>query len=205
MKKLFVLFFSLGIFCCAAQNYIFYLHGRIVEIQGAKAVDEVNGYGAYKYNEILDSLRKNKTIVISEVRPKDTDVKLYALKVKVQIDSLLKLGIPPERITVIGASKGSAIAMYTSSLLKNKSVNFVFMAACYPTDNASDLNFYGNILSIYEKSDGAGSCLSLKNKSTGINHYKEIELNTGMRHGFLYKPLNEWIVPAKQWAAGNYN
>jgi len=188
-----------------SQNYIFYLHGRIIEVQGANAVDQVNGYGAYKYNDILDSLKKNNTLVISEVRSKDTQVKDYALKVKKQIDSLLKKGVKPEDITVIGASKGSLIAMYVSSYLKNKSVNFVFMAACYTDDNDPEINFYGNILSIYEKSDAAGSCGTIKSHSSGVNHYKELEINTGLKHGFLYKPIREWIVPARQWAHEQYD
>ena len=38
-----------------------------------------------------------------------------------------------------------------------------------------------------------------------IKHFKEIELNTGMGHGFLFKPLKEWIEPTIKWANGNYN
>jgi hypothetical protein len=143
-------------------------------------------------------------VVISEVRQKDCAVITYAVKVKRQIDSLLKIGVKANDITVIGASKGSLIAMYVSTYSKNKEINYVFMAACYANEPNTELNFYGNILSIYEKSDGAGTCLSLKNESTGINHYKELELTTGLRHGFLYKPLSEWINPTLKWANGDY-
>ena len=37
-----------------------------------------------------------------------------------------------------------------------------------------------------------------------INHYKEIELNTGLKHGFLYKPLAEWVEPVVRWAEADY-
>jgi hypothetical protein len=205
MKKLIIIqFFYLSFSSCFAQGYIFYLHGKIVENQGPYAVDNVNGFGAYKYYDILDSLRQEKITVLSEIRPKNTDAKEYALKIKKQIDSLLKSGTDPWKITVIGASKGSLIAMYVSSYVKNKSVNYVFMAACYGDESDPGINFYGNILSIYEKSDGAGSCIHFKNKSTGINHYKEIEINTGLKHGFLYRPLPEWINPARRWANNDY-
>ncbi len=187
-----------------AQTYLFYLHGKIVENQGAKAIDQVNGYGSYEYDAILDSLKKDGNKVLSDIRPKDTEVKIYALKIKNQIDSLLKLGIKAEQITVIGASKGALIAMYVSTYLKNSSVNFVFMAACYGTSFEPDLNCYGNVLSIYEESDAAGSCAELKLHSKGIGHYKEIQVHTGRKHGFLYKPLTEWIKPSLQWAKGNY-
>ena len=205
--KVFVTLFLLFLFPFSgfSQNYIFYLHGKIVENQGPEAIDKVNGYGAYRYYDILDSLKKNNTKVISEVRAKDTEVKIYAQKIKRQIDSLLKMGIAPSKITVIGASKGSLIAMYVSSFVKNTSVNYVFMAACDKDETEPDIEFYGNILSIYEKSDVAGSCLAYKPKSPGINHFKEIALSTGLRHGFIYRPINEWTKPARDWASGNYN
>lgn len=187
-----------------AQTYLFYLHGKIVENQGAKAVDQVNGYGSYEYYAILDSLKKDGNTVLGDLRPKDTEVKTYAVKIKNQIDSLLNLGIKAQHITVIGASKGALIAMYVSTYLKNSSVNFVFMAACYGASVEPDLNCYGNILSIYEESDAAGSCTALKSHSNGMAHYKEIQLHTGKRHGFLFKPLPEWIKPCLKWAKGNY-
>lgn len=189
-----------------SQSYIFYLHGMIVENKGADAVDSVNGYGKYQYRDILDSLRAGgKFIVISEVRPKNTDVKLYAKKVCRQIDSLILIKTNPEKITVIGASKGSLIAMYVSSYMKNQNINYVFMAACTDglASSAPDLTFSGNVLSIYEKNDFAGSCNKMKPRSPEINHYKEIVLSTGLRHGFLYRPLREWVHPALKWASGD--
>lgn len=190
------------------QLYLFYLHGKIVEDQGADAVDTVYGFGAYQYKDILNAFRKEKFIVISEVRGKNTDVGEYAEKIKKQIDSLLHTGVPAVNITIAGASKGAVIAMLTSSILKNKDVNFVFIAGCNE-DNFNRLppiNFCGNILSIYERTDSIGrSCTSAKNRSLQqVPHYKEIELNTGLKHGFLYKPLPEWLIPVIQWAKGNY-
>jgi len=190
------------------QLYLFYLHGRIVEDQGPEAVDTIHGFGVYRYEDILSAFRKEKFIVISEVRQKNTDVEQYAKKLIGQIDSLLQRGIPAINITVVGASKGAAIAMLTSSMLKNKDVNFVFMAGCNDDNfkRLPQIDFCGNILSIYERTDDIGkSCTPTKNLSQQeIPHYKEIELNTGLKHGFLYKPLPEWVEPVVRWAEGNY-
>lgn len=38
-----------------------------------------------------------------------------------------------------------------------------------------------------------------------FKHFKEIELNTGMGRGFLFKPLKVWIEPTLKWANGNYS
>ena len=188
------------------QRYVFYLHGMIVEQQGAKAVSP--DFGPYQYDEILEAFRKEHFTVISEVRAKNTDTHAYAEKVGRQIDSLIKTGVKPGNITVVGASKGSMIAMYTSTLVQNKDVNFVIMAGCFSGILSSniDVRLCGNILSIYEKSDDLGhSCTELKNRSPfAVPHYKEIQINTGLKHGFLYKPLPEWVSPAIKWAGGNY-
>lgn len=190
------------------QKHIFYLHGRIVELQGANAYDSLQGYGAYQYNAILDSLKKAGFKVHSEVRPANTEISVYARKLKAEIETLISDGVNPSDITVIGASKGAMIAMLVSSLCKNENLNFVFMAGCSGSIHREfpGIEFYGNILSIYEKSDTiGGSCESLKNESKHLHHYKELELNTGMRHGFIYKPLSDWMKPSVSWANGIFN
>lgn len=192
-----------------SQSVVFYLHGKIVENQGANAVDNVNGNGAYKYQDILDSLKKRNFTVISEVRKPNTSVTSYAQSVAHQIDSLLRTNIKAQNITVIGASKGSIIAMYVSTYVKNKDLNYVFIGACDDEtfNRCSDIQYYGNILSIYEKSDSlnGSTCKKFRDKSSTVSRYKEIEINTGLRHGFLFRPIQEWLVPAVSWANGDYD
>jgi len=89
----------------AKANYLFYLHGRLIENQGIRPTDP--RYGVYEYEEILNTLAARGFTVISEARGKDTDVNQYAAKVVQQIKTLIKAGVPPQHITVLGASKGS--------------------------------------------------------------------------------------------------
>jgi hypothetical protein len=191
-----------------SQGIIFYLHGKIVEDQGIPAIDTLQGYGTYQYEDILDAFRQKKFTVISEVRERATNPFDYARKLAQRIDSCIKKGVAPDQITVIGASKGAVIAMICSSYLGNKDVNYVFLAGCNKEllEGFSDIKFQGNILSIYEKSDDIGrSCSGFKNRPLQIiPHYKEIELHTGLKHGFLYRPLPEWVMPAIKWAANDY-
>jgi hypothetical protein len=51
-------------------RYLFYLHGRIIEEQGARAVSP--DYGRYEYAAILQRLSGEGFTVISEVRPRNT-------------------------------------------------------------------------------------------------------------------------------------
>ena len=189
------------------QRYIFFLHNAYVE-QNDLSVAHPE-YGKAEYNEILASFRKDNFIVYSEIRSKNTNAAEYAKKIVKQIKGLLKKGISPNKITVIGTSKGGYIAQYVSTYLANPDVNFVFIGCFRDSDieEIPDINFCGNILTIYEKSDVYGVS-AIKRKETSklkINHFKEIELNTNLKHGFLYKASDNWIAPSKKWANGNYN
>lgn len=184
-----------------SSKYIFYLHGKIIEDKGINGIHP--DFGKYEYNKILDTLAKAGFVVISEARPKDTDSDLYANKIVSQIDSLLNAKVSPENITVVGASKGAWISIIVSSKLKNAHVNFVFMGICGDDYDYSQEMFKvcGNVLSIYEKSDPFGtSCSKMLNKSACLTYSKEIELNLGVGHGFLYKPYKEWVIPVIEWA-----
>lgn len=181
------------------QKYLFYLHGKIVEDQGASAVSE--RYGAYEYDKIIEGFRAEGFNVVSEVRPKNTDVEEYAGKIAEQIHGLLEEGVAPENITVVGASRGAFIALVASTFVKNKNVNYVIVAGCGVSKEFLNLiNLYGNVLSIYEKSDTTGSCRAVFDDAEGLNKRKEIVLETGLAHGFIYKPMREWLVPTLDWA-----
>jgi hypothetical protein len=118
-----------------------------------------------------------------------------------QVRQLLKEGVPPEHITVVGASQGSWIAMLASTYLANRKVNFVLIAACSADEGfLKTVDLHGNVLSIYEKSDLAQSCRNYRADATGINEWKEVELNTGLKHGFIYRPMKEWTEPTIAWA-----
>ncbi|WP_181956156.1 serine hydrolase domain-containing protein [Dyadobacter frigoris] len=165
-------------------------------------------YGIAEYHEILDYYTKENFVVISEKRPPNTDAKTYALKVTMQIDSLLTKGVKAGLITVIGTSKGGYIAQFVSCTIKNKDINYVFIGSCAEEDiiKIPENNFSGNILSIYEKSDSIGqSCENVKLKSGNtVSRFEEIELNTGLKHGFLFKALPEWLEPSAKWAKQGY-
>jgi hypothetical protein len=181
-------------------DYLFFLHAKIVEDQGIRPTSPK--YGVYEYEEILNTFKNKGFIVISEARPKDTEPEPYVAKLIGQINILLKAGVPPQQITVLGASKGAVIAMITSSRLKNKNVNFVIMSNCNDWVYKNfDIDLQGNILSIYDINDEFGqSCQNFFDKATGLNRHSEIELKIGMGHGVLYKPLKEWVDPVIEWA-----
>lgn len=189
------------------KDYIFFIHNKFLEDNPEGTFDE--NYGVkVEYAKILHSFRKDGFVVFSEKREPKTNGIKYAEKIKVQIDSLISKGVKPNHITVIGTSKGGYIAQFVSTLSKNPNLNFVFIGSFQNTDieEFPTINFCGNILTIYEKSDIFG-VTAVKRKETSklkINQFKEIELNTGLKHGFLYIASDEWLKPCKMWAKRNY-
>jgi hypothetical protein len=183
----------------AQQRYVIYLHGRIIEDEGTRPVSPV--YGVYEYEETLHTLAQAGLQVIAEVRPPDTDAEQYAAKVADQVNTLLDAGVPAESLTVIGFSKGGAIAIRASSLLKNERVNFVLLAICGEwVFEWPGVDLSGRVLSIYETSDEYGkSCRSLAEASSGVSSFEEIALSTGRQHGAFYAADPLWLDPVTEW------
>ena len=185
-------------------EYLFYLHGRIIEDQGLPAISP--DFGEYEYEAILEALQAYNYVVISEQRVANTDGVEYAGRVSGQVMELLAAGVPAEKITVVGASKGAWIAIYVSHLLANDDINYVLLSICHPDTVQemiqNEITLYGNLLSIYDSGDAlAGSCLELFSFSDGhgIARYDEVVLDIGTGHGILYQPLIEWMLPTVEW------
>lgn len=201
--------FALTLLSCYNKSddlTIFFLHNRFLEEH--ELTDSHPEYGRVEYNEIITKFQQNGFRVISETRNGNVNAREYATGIVSQIDSLLDSGTKPQNITVIGTSKGGYIAQYVSTLANNPDLNFVFIGCFQKSDieEIPDINFCGNILTIYEKTDPFGvSAIARKENSTcNITHFKEIELNTGLNHGFLFKAMKELMDPAMEWAKGDY-
>jgi len=180
-------------------KWLFYLHGAIVQQQGINAVSK--DFGPYKYLQILDTLKNRGFHVISEARPKDTRPEDWANKISKQMDSLIRAKLPPQNITVVGASAGAEITMEIALHLKNSKINYVIMGMCGPgvDKEYEGKELCGNFLSIYESSDTHGSCNNIFGQKKCGGSFKEIQINTGKGHGFLYQPYKEWVDPLMKW------
>ena len=184
----------------AAARYLIYLHGAIIEEEGVRPTSP--RFGVYEYRRILDTFAERGFVVISQARPRGTEVGAYAGQVASQVDSLIEQGVAPERVTVVGFSKGGAIAIRTSELLRNPRVNFVLLAACGNGMRTDPPRLVGRILSIHEASDDIGrSCRDLTGGS-GSPVRREIEIHVGGGHGAFYRPVAAWVDPVVEWASG---
>lgn len=188
------------------QRYLFFLHNRFLETH--ELTDAHPEFGRVEYSEIIAVFEGKGLQVISEQRSGNVNAREYAAGIVQQIESLIRSGVEPNHITVVGTSKGGYIAQYVSTLAHQEDLNFVFIACFRDSDleQIPEINFCGNILTIYERSDPFGVSASERKNSSSctIKHFKEIELNTGLKHGFLFRALPVWLAPTVDWANGNY-
>jgi hypothetical protein len=186
----------------ADSRYLFYLHGQIIEDQGVRPVHPE--FGVYEYEAVLAALARAGFVVISEARGPRTDGEAYARKVVTQVEALRAAGVPPERISIVGFSKGGGIAVRVSTLLHDERMNFVFLGTCsLRFRNRPALDLRGRILSIHEASDPiAGPCSEFFSASVVEPEFKELRIDVGGGHGAFYRPNREWLDPVLAWSMG---
>ena len=181
-----------------AAHYLFYVHGRILETQGRHAVSP--DFGPYEYDVILQAFADRGFVVISEVRSGDAGLP-FVQKVAGQVRRLLQAGVPPQNVTVVGASKGGFLTLEMAADLGVPQLSFVILAGCGTYSDPLGPRLRGRILSIYDSLDrNAPSCEGTFQKAAGLGEHREIVVKLGLDHGLLYKPYKEWLDPASAWA-----
>jgi alpha-beta hydrolase superfamily lysophospholipase len=184
------------------RHHIIYLHGRIVQEQeSARPRHAEHGY--YELDAIAAALRERGFIVSAERRAKGTTVDGGANHVVEQVRALMRSGVPAERITILGASMGASIALRASARLREPRLRFAVLGPCIsvnvPAVAAEEgVAPAGSLLSIREESDvPSDGC-----PPPAASQAREIVIRTGLRHGFLYRPLPECVEPVTRFARG---
>jgi len=184
-----------------SASYVFYSHGYIVEGDNPKPINTKQGWGVYDFPMVKQALADESYHLVAYHREKNTDEFKYAVKLEKQVRQLIKAGVDAKKITLIGFSRGAFITGLTSDKLSDIGVNTVLLAGCgrLISSNHSDIKVYGDVLSIYEETDRSHTCKRLHNKSTHVDSFEEIKINTGLSHGAFYRPLSVWVDPIKSW------
>jgi dienelactone hydrolase len=188
----------------SAPRHVVYLHGRIIqEQQNARPVHPE--HGPYELKGIVNALQSRGFKVSSSIRPKAITVSEAADVAVAQVRELLETGVRADHITVMGASMGSTIAWRVAARLQNPDVRFVMLGPCasvsFPAVTEEEgKSPAGRILVIREESDVPSSDCAAWNADHPANPVlRELIIETGLGHGFLYRPLPEWLDPATDW------
>jgi len=183
----------------ASEKYVFYSHGFIVE--GTNPTPKNERWGVYEFPAIKKSLADKEYNLIAYHRTKGTDPFVHAKLLANDVRKLLHKGVLAKHITIMGFSRGAFITSLTSHYLEETPVNTVLLAGCgrIVSSKYSGIKMNGAFLSIYETTDGAGTCAKLKNRSPKLSSFDEVSISTGKEHGAFYRPIAEWVLPVKQW------
>ena len=191
----------------APPRHLIYLHGRIVQDQQS-ARPRHPRFGYYEMEAILAAFRGRGFTVSGEIRPKSASVGDSADRVVAQVRRLLESGVPVDNVTVVGASMGASIALVAAARLQQPGLRLAILGACLSRSAEEMLarggrGPTGHVLSVREESDALTEpCPSWKDEPRRFPSLeaREIVLQTGLGHGFLYGPRPEWVDPVVEWA-----
>ena len=185
----------------ADARYVVYSHGLIVEGDDETPVSPE--FGRYDFPAIRRALFDGGGFnLIAPHRPKDADYGQYVDTLVSWMRQLLKAGVRPGRITLVGFSRGGQMTASASGRLASEQINTALIAICSNGDFVRDppLTLGGRLLSLYETSDSVGSCAGLAARSH-LASFKEIAISTGRSHGAFFQPLPVWMGPLREWIA----
>jgi predicted esterase len=179
-----------------SASYLLFHHNYYVETKGVN--------GDCKYYDILKAFSDKGYTLISEIRPKDVSVIEYGKKAAADVRKLLAAGVPPEKIMVVGHSKGGVIVLQVAAQLENPKISYAILAGCgikgqekgYPDVD----KLKGNFLSLYASSDKiAGSCGPAFTQAREGFSAKEVVLDHPAGHQLFFKPVDVWVKPVFGW------
>lgn len=182
------------------QEYVIYSHGLIVE--GRNSMPVHPEWGQYDFPAIKAQLdREERFQLIAHHRPESTEVLAYVDQLVTWVNLLVAAGVPARKITLIGFSRGGELSARAASALKPLPINTILLATCWGqgVQTQDRITFAGRFLSVYEQTDGAGSCERLASRSELLASFAEVKLNTGLAHGAFFTPLEVWIDPVLKW------
>jgi dienelactone hydrolase len=182
-------------------RYLFYLHGRIIEVQGPDAVSP--DFGRYEYRRILEALAEGGFVVVSEVREDGAGAAFVEATVR-QVQGLLDAGVSAHHVTVVGFSKGGFMALGVAAKVASDDVGYVILAGCSSDPDwaaRQGSRIRGRFLSLHDRSDRfSPSCATLFAKSERVQDKTEHVFETGLDHGLFYRPRADWLDHVVAWA-----
>jgi hypothetical protein len=184
-----------------SAHYLFYLHGRIIEVQGPEAVSA--DFGRYEYRGILEAFADRGFAVVAEVR-EDGAGREFAVATARQVRTLIDAGVPARNITVVGFSKGGFLALGVSAIVGSQEVGYAILAGCGADPGwiaRLGPRIRGRFLSLLDRSDRLSpSCEPLFAEAALVSDKGEHVFDTGLDHGLFYRPREDWVDRVVRWA-----
>src|SRR5262245_44925172 len=188
------------------SRYLIYLHGRIVQEEQSLRPRHPE-FGYYEMRTITETFRARGFVTRAALRPKSISISEAADRVVSEVRQLIASGVPADQVTVVGASMGGSIALLAAARLHNHGVRFAVLGVCLSGTVGEMLSDegkapVGRVLSIRDASDAitrdCPAWVGSDRAAKGLEA-REIVIDTGLGHGFLYRPLPAWVDPLLDW------
>tara|TARA_R110002096_G_scaffold398424_3_gene594543 strand:+ start:1686 stop:2357 length:672 start_codon:yes stop_codon:yes gene_type:complete len=184
----------------ADASYVIYSHGLIVEGENPTPVHP--DWGMYDFPGVKTALAAGGNFhLVAHHRPRNTEVGPYVVQLQSWVRRLVLEGVKPERITLIGFSRGGEFTALAASELRPLPINTVLLATCWDhgVQDEPGIKLAGRFLSIFETTDVALTCEKLAHRSDQLTKFKEVAITTNDEHGAFFRPRAEWIDPLLSW------
>lgn len=128
----------------------------------------------------------------------------YARRIAKHVRALMREGVPPERITVVGAGSGSPVAALTSAATGHRRVNYVLLGQCDRTlRDEYRFRMSGRVLGMRADSDDSShSCRPLWQDAPKVGERRDFVIASPLGARLFDQPREEWMQPLARWSQG---
>jgi hypothetical protein len=141
-------------------------------------------------------------VVIGEIRPANAQVAVFAARLASRVQALLDAGVPPDHVTLVGASKGGTITLSASRQLHRAELRVVILAGMFQ-GLVDDPLFRpcGAVLSIHDR---AGQLSVTPDAffagNDCVSEHRTVVADLNLGHGLLYAPHEAWVAEVVRWS-----
>lgn len=131
----------------------------------------------------------------------DNDPVASSRAVSRRVQQLIRDGVSPDRINVIGSGPTSTIAALTTAGVANMRANYVLLGQCDPAKRQQyRFTMSGRVIGIYDEADSSSlTCRALWNGSPRVSDRKQLVTNTGLGAGLVDRPHKARTDPVMAW------
>lgn len=128
----------------------------------------------------------------------------YAHRVASHVRLMMRQGVRPESISVVGAGSSSPVATLASALIGHRRVNYALLGGCdVLLKTQYRFRMSGRVLGVRDADDpGSHSCRPLWRESPKVTAPRDLVLHTGHGAALFDRPRPEWTKPVADWGRG---
>lgn len=125
----------------------------------------------------------------------------YSRRVANHVRLMMRQGVRPDAITVVGVGPTSSVATLASAQVMHRRVNYALLGQCNSLIKAQyRFRMSGRVLGVRDAADPAShSCRPLWQESAKVGDRRDLVLRTPHGAALFDRPNAEWMEPVADW------